>query len=148
MQEFTVDKTVYRAGKLDAFKQLHILRRLTPCLGHLAGISSAEVDLLKNDKADASQIVTPITNAIGALKDEDVEYILNSCLEVTERKQAGGKWAPFRVNNTTMFDGLTLPVLLQIAYHVIRENLTDFFAGLPSGSGLEGLLTKFKASLG
>jgi len=148
--EFTIGKDVYRAGKLDAFKQLHIARRLTPCIGPLVQLAAIDPEKFKVEKdaagtvtkidGDFNQVVGPLANAITALSDEDVEYVLNACLEVTERKQSGGKWAPLRVNDVTMFDGLTLPAMLQIAYHVILENIADFFSGLPSLSGLEGFL--------
>ncbi|SBV95505.1 conserved hypothetical protein [uncultured delta proteobacterium] len=152
--EFTIKNNVYRTCPLDAFNQLHIARRLTPCLGPLAGLASADIELIKDEKGkvidfkgDLGEIMTPLSNALSSLKDEDVEYILNACLAVTERKQAGNTWARLRVGNATMFDGITLPVMLQIAYHVIAENLTDFFDDLPSLSGLEGFL-KAKGLLG
>ena len=148
--EFTIGKDVYRSGKLNAFSQLHIARRLTPCMGQLAALASLDperIQFIKDGagklidiKGDINLVITPLTNAITALSDEDVEYVLNACLEVTERKQTGNKWAPLRVNNVTMFDGLNLPALIQIAYHVILENLADFISGLPSLSGLEGFL--------
>lgn len=145
--EFTIGKDVYRAGKMDAFTQLHVVRRLTPCVGKLAGLAGGKVKLkygpdgkVEDIDGDLDSVLGPLAGAISALSDEDVEYVLNACLEVTERKQNGGGWAALRVRGQTMFDNLTLPVLLQIAYHVIRENLTDFFGDLPSLSGLEGFL--------
>jgi len=148
--EFTIGKDVYRAGKLDAFKQLHIVRRLTPCIGPLVQLAAIEPEKFKVEKdtegnvskinGDFSQVSGPLVGAITALSDEDVEYVLNACLEAAERKQSGGKWASLRVNGVTMFDALTLPAMLQIAYYVILENLEDFFSGLPSLSGLEGFM--------
>ena len=145
--EFTIKGTVYRAGKLDAFTQLHIVRRLTPCIGKLAALAGGNVKLKYGEDGkvvdidgDLDVVMTPLADAIIAMSDEDVEYVLNACLEATERKQAGGVWAALRVKGVTMFDGLTLPVLIQIAYYIIRENLADFFGELPSLSGLEGFL--------
>jgi hypothetical protein len=145
--EFTIKGNVYRTGKLDAFTQLHIVRRLTPCIGKLAALAGGSVKLKYGDDGkvvdidgDPDAVLTPLANAITAMSDEDVEYVFNACIEVTERKQAGGAWAALRVKGTTMFDGLTLPVLMQIAYYVVRENLTDFFGELPSLSGPEGFL--------
>lgn len=141
--EFSIGKQAYRTGKLDAFTQLHIVRRLTPCLGKLAALAGTGVKLkygedgkVEDMDGDLDAVLTPLANALTAMSDADVEYVLNACLEVTERRQAGGAWAALRVKGVTMFDGLTLPVLLQIAYHVVRENLTDFFGELPSLSGL------------
>lgn len=145
--DFTIHKTVYRSGKLDAFTQLHIVRRLTPCIGKLAGLVGSGVKVMFDAEGnitgvdgDMDAVIMPLAAAITTLADEDVEYILNACLAVTERKQPGGAWARLRVGDTTMFDGMTLPVLIQIAYYVIMENLEDFFGELPSLSGLSGLL--------
>ena len=145
--EYTIGKNIYRSGKLNAFRQLHIVRRLTPCLGKLAALAGSGVKI-KRDAAgkvvdlegDIDQVIGPLTTAVAAMKDDDVEYILNACLEVTERKQAGGRFVPIRSGSATMFDDLSLPAMIQIAYHVIKGNLQDFFAELPSLSALEGLL--------
>jgi hypothetical protein len=89
---------------------------------------------------DRTAILAGIGDVATALRDEDLDYVLNACLDVTERKQSGGKWAPLRANGAVMFDGLTLPVLLQVAFHVIRRNLGDFSGALPSLSVLEDRL--------
>lgn len=145
--DFTINKVVYRSGKLSAFTQLHIVRRLTPCIGKLAGLVGSEAKVVFDAEGniagfdgDMDAVIMPLADAITTLADEDVEYILNACLAVTERKQPGGAWARLRVGDASMFDGLTLPVMLQIAWHVITENLTDFFGELPSLSGLSGFL--------
>lgn len=145
--EFTINKTVYRSGKLTAFTQLHIVRRLTPCMGKLVGLVGTGVKITYDDTGkvkdfdgDVEAAIMPLANAFTALADEDVEYILNACLAVTERKQPGGSWARLRVGDATMFDGLTLPMLVQIAYYVVRENLEDFFGESPSLSGLQDFL--------
>ena len=154
MTEFTIGKDVYRAGKMSAMTQFHLLRRLTPCLAQLAGLASAGVKLTFDEEGNVvdvegalDEVVGPLASALTAMSDEEVDYVFNACLEVTERKQAGGAWAALRVNGTTMFDGLSLPALMAVVYHVVRENLTDFFGELPSLSGLEGLL-KAKGLLG
>ncbi len=155
--EVFIGQEYYRVGKLNAFKQLHIVRRLSPCLGKLAGLANMAGSHIKLKKdaegkvvdfeGDIAVILTPLTEAISALKDEDTEYILNACLEVTERKQAGNNWVPVRVNKTTMFSDISLPVMLQIAYYVIRENLTDFFSALPPMPDIQGFM-KSKGLLG
>lgn len=136
--ELTINGHVYRTNTLNAFAQLHIVRRLTPSLGKLAAIARGTVTLRRDAdgrvvdlEGDPARVLGPLAEAVTALSDEDVEYICNACLAVTERKNAGGTWAFVRVNGVTMFDGLTLPEMLQIVAQVVRENLTDFFDGLP-----------------
>jgi hypothetical protein len=146
--EFTVGNTVYRAGKLDAFRQLHIVRRLTPCVGKLAGLAELDVTAKKNaagkwvdvEGRDRGQVPGIFVEAITSLRDEDVEYIINACLDVTERRQAGGKWAPLRVNDTVMFGDLSMPAMLLAVWHVLLVNLKDFISALPSVPGLEEIL--------
>lgn len=153
--EFTIGENVYRAGKLDAFKQLHIVRRLTPCLGGLASLAGSKAKLKYDENGkvvdvdgDMAEVMEPLISAVTSLKDEDVEYILNACLEAAERKQTGGKWSPVRSNGVTMFGGIALPSMLAIAYHVIRENLTDFFKDLPLASGRRDKLEAFMKAWG
>ena len=143
--EVTIGKHNYRTGRLSAFQQLHIARRLTPCLGKLATLSGADVALVRDEagnvkdfSGDFSVVIGPVTEAVTALTDADVEYICNACLDVVERKQSGGGWAPVRGNGTTMYE-LHLAEILQLASVVVREHLSDFFSDLPSGSPLEGL---------
>ena len=154
MAEFKIGKDVYRAGMMSAMTQFHVMRRLTPCLAKMAGLAGGGVKLkygedgkVEDIDGDLDTVLTPLANALTAMSDEDVEYVFNACLEVAERKQAGGSWAALRVKGVDMFDRLTLPVLLQVAYHVVRENLTDFFGELPSLSGMEGFL-KAKGLIG
>lgn len=147
MTEFKIGNDLYRAGSLNAIKQFHCMRKLSPCLGKLTNIAGADVELVTDDegniidfKGDIDGVISPFTSALAAMSDEDAEYIFNCCLEVTERKQQGGAWAPLRVKDVTMFDGLSLPALLQIAYHVLKEDITAFFKDLPSLSGLRSFL--------
>ena len=140
MKEVTIGQHAYRIGKLNAFKQLHIVRRLSPCLGKLAGLAGEGPGLKRDAQGNPvdveggmEKLLEPLANAMAALSDDDVEYVLHACLEVTDCRQGAG-WARMRANGSTMFDSLSLPVLLQLAFHVLRENLTDFFTELPPGS--------------
>ena len=127
--ELKIGEQMYRSGRLSAFQQLHIARRMAPFLGRLAAMDGRDAG------KDSAAIVADIAGAVATLNDEDVEYILNVCLEVTERRQPGGSWAPLRRKGATMFGDVSLPAMLSIASEVIRENLADFF----SDPALEGL---------
>ena len=138
MKELTIGKHLYRVGKLDAFTQLYIARRLAPCLAGVGALAGLDRAAAKGEAAlgeeETARILRFLSTAAGALKDEDVEYICNACLSVTDRKQAGGNWARVRAGGATMFE-VTLPELLQIVTAVVVENMGDFFAALPSGTG-------------
>lgn len=143
--QFICNGTTYNAGKLDAFTQLHIVRRLTPCIGKLAALVGAESDAQVN-AGNLDAILTPLTQAVAALSDADTEYIINACLDVTERRQQGGGFAGVRVNGVTMYT-LSLPEMLQVTYNVIKANLEDFIAALPSGFDAQGLMSHVSGSV-
>ena len=98
--QFTIKDKTFDSGRLNAFQQLHVVRRLAP-----------------------------VTE--GELPDADVDYILNACLDVTQIRQDTGGFARLRVNGVIMFP-LDLTMLLGIAAHVLKDNLSGFFADLPS----------------
>lgn len=136
----------YRTGVLDAFTQLHISRRLTPLLGKTTSVGD-KLEVVKDEdgaiidvKGDTDAALAPLTEAIAAMKDEDAEYIINACLDVAERKQPGGGWAPVRANRVVMYSDVSLAVMLQLAFHTLRENMRDFFTELPLLSSLQGFL--------
>ena len=118
--EFAIKDVRYRACVMDAFTQLHVVRRLAPVLGTMAPLVG------KDAERDQDVLLKGLADCVAGLKDEDVEYILNACLDAAERRNQGGGWAP----------------VLLIAFHVIRHNLSGFFADLPSLSGLEGLVSR------
>ncbi|KAF5035737.1 hypothetical protein DSECCO2_582450 [anaerobic digester metagenome] len=133
--EFAIKDVRYRASVMDAFTQLHVVRRLAPVLGTMAPLVG------KDAERDQDVLLKGLADCVAGLKDEDVEYILNACLDAAERRNQGGGWAPVRKDGATMFP-VGAAALLLIAFHVIRHNLSGFFADLPSLSGLEGLMSK------
>lgn len=146
--EFAIGNHMYRAGKLNAFDQLYVLKRLTPMLGKLVSVAGSNIQLttgtdgkVSDIDGDITTIITPLTEAITALPDADMEFVINTCLAACERKQPGGGWAPVRKGEATMYE-VSLSAMLTITYHVVRNNLSDFLADLPSLSAQEGLAGK------
>lgn len=69
----------------------------------------------------------PIADAISAMKDEDVEYVLKKCMAVCQR-QENGKWVRVSAQNgLPMFADIEMMAMLTLAFAVIQENLGDFF---------------------
>lgn len=141
--EFTFKKGTYKAGVLPAMRQLHVGRRLAPVLEQLLLIDrSAYKSAMAGDspvEGNWQQIIGPLVHAVSCLPDEDVEYIINTCLEVVEMKQPGGSWAPIHKNGVIMFP-LDLPGMLLMTYHVIMENMAGFTEGLSSAFAGTGLM--------
>jgi hypothetical protein len=126
--EFTHAGQNYKAGKLDAMRQFHVMRRLAPLLPELAGAG------LKPG-GDPLAILEPLARIVSTMQDADVEYVLNSCMAVVERQQSGGAWAKIQAApGALMFPDIDMAAMLAIAWQVLQHNLSGFFAGLPQGS--------------
>lgn len=125
--EVTVNEQVYKIGRLNVFKQLHIAKRLTPLL---AGALPAWLAVAGGQRADVSAMagaLQPLADAITRLSDEDLDHVILECMVAVERKQGAG-WARVRHDNgPMMFDDLDLLALLQLTKEVVQENLGNFF---------------------
>lgn len=115
--EFEIKGQQYRSGKLDAFKQFHVARRLAPLLGGIA----------QGGGGDFSAFLQPMAEAIAHMPDADCDYILNTCLAVVQRQQ-GNAWASIMKGKEFMFDDIDMGSMIQITVQVIQENLGGFFS--------------------
>jgi hypothetical protein len=120
--EFEIKGQQYRSGKLDAFKQFHVSRRLAPVLSGMASLA-------ESPQTDFTELLQPVAEAIAHMPDSDCDYILQTCLSVVQRQQ-GNAWANVYAPNTKalMFDDVDLSTMLQIAVKVIQDNLAGFFS--------------------
>lgn len=146
--ELPIGERTYRTGKLNAFKQLHVARRVAPVMMSLGktlelvlgatpakkandaeaeGLASVQPE--DTTKADANAMVAmlPLAEALAAMKEEDVDYVINACLAVCELKQ-GDAWQRVQAGNgRLMFDFIDLPIMMELTMTVIKENLVPFF---------------------
>jgi hypothetical protein len=122
--EFEIKSQTYRAGKLSAFQQFHVSRRLAPLLASLGGS-------LDEMRADPLSLFAPIAQGIASLPDADADFVLNTCLGTVQRAQ-GQAWARVMApGGGLMFEDIGMPEMLQIVGRVLMENFADFFADLP-----------------
>ena len=121
--QFTIKDKTFDSGRLNAFQQLHVVRRLAPVTERLVALAGSA--------GHPEAFLGPLARTVGELPDADVDYILNACLDVTQIRQDTGGFARLRVNGVIMFP-LDLTMLLGIAAHVLKDNLSGFFADLPS----------------
>lgn len=140
MTEFTIGEHTYRAGKLDAFKQLHLSRKVAPIIPTLIPVfvklsASQSGNPLSGDLSGMAGLLGPFAEGLAGMPDEDAEYVLSTCLAVVQRKQ-GTAWAPVwsERSNVCMFDDMDLGAMIQIASRVIRDSLGPFLQGLLSTS--------------
>lgn len=149
MAEFVVGSHTYRSGKLDGMTQFHVLRRLTPVVAALveARQSLVQAKVAPADGSDEggeapkpeastdtlAAIAIPIAKAVGAMSDEDSEYVLNKCFAVVSRRQgteAQPTWSLlYRKGAGLMFNDLSALEMLAIAQQVIQENIGPFGPG-------------------
>ena len=122
--QFTIKDKTFDSGRLNAFQQLHVVRRLAPVTERLVALAGSA--------GDPEAFLGPLARTVGELPDADVDYILNACLDVTQIRQDTGGFARLRVNGVVMFP-LDLTMLLGIAAHVLKDNLSGFFAEPPLG---------------
>jgi hypothetical protein len=137
--EFTIQDKTYRAKKLNAMKQFHIVRRLVPLIGNFAPalkempMIDGKPDMTKLKDIDVGKILPAITSAISSVSDEDADFCIHGLLSVVQKK--GDKdegWFDVCVNGGMMFEDMTLATILQLAFKSLTHNLSDFFQELPS----------------
>jgi len=135
--EFEIAGHRYRAEKLDAFKQLHVSRKIAPIVPKLLPMFlkfSTMGDSMKADLAGMASAFEPLAQALAEMPDADCEYVFNACLGVVARHQQGN-WASIWTNGGLMFDDIDLGVMVQIAAKVIWDSLGNFIQGLLENKG-------------
>lgn len=122
--EFELEGRTYRANKIDARTQFHIVRRLAPVLGEIAPALQGKGGL------DA---LPPLANAVAKLTDSDADYVIFGLLNAVVRKQDQGLgWGPVATGEQLMYDDITMPLMLKLAWQSFSFNMSGFFAALPS----------------
>lgn len=150
MAEFELGDSTYRIGKLDAFKQFHLSRKVAPIIPTLIpffvklkesrdaalGAGTSTSTSMSADLAAMGGLMTPFAEGIANMSDEAAEFILATCLGVVQRKQGNAWFAVWNAQQgTCMFDDLDLGVMIKLAFQVVKESLGPFMAGMLSGQG-------------
>jgi hypothetical protein len=116
--QFSIDGIEYKAGKIDARKQFHIVRRLAPVMSAAAG---------------GGDMLAMLAGAISKLSDDDADYVLFGLLDVVTRKQENGLgYAKISTGKALMFDDISMGAMLKIAAESFKENMQDFFTVIRS----------------
>ena len=123
--EFETEGRTYRVNKIDARSQFHIVRRLAPVLGQVA-------PAVQGGKGGMDALPA-LADAIAKLSDDDADYVLFGLLKVVSRKQDQGLgWGPVATGTVIMYDDITMPTMLKLAWESLSHNMSGFFAALPS----------------
>ena len=126
---FTVKDNEYSAGKLDAKRQFHIIRRLLPFMesfvqeGHFSdGFNEASIGAF--------------LKMAGTIPDEQLDYVIDHCISVVKRKD-GDRWAAVSTplpngGRALQYGDIDMTAMLIIVFNVLKRNLAGFFDALPS----------------
>lgn len=144
--EFEIKGQLYRSGKLDAFKQFHVARRLAPLLSGVSSVLKGSAlppptqkhdgDKSQSEEApppapapDFADFLEPMADALAHMPDADCDFILFTCLGAAQRQQGNG-WAKIVATGTRslMFEDIDMGVMINITLKVIQENLGSFFS--------------------
>jgi hypothetical protein len=135
--EFTIGEHRYRNRKMNVRQQLHVVRRLAPVMGPLVRFAELQTIQPTDSPSEAlerqMEIVVPFFEAFARMPDDDVNYVLNTCMSMTQRQQGGNGsgpqmwvdvWNPQA--GREMFDDIDMPTAMQICWNVIQDNLSGF----------------------
>ena len=130
MKTETINGVEYQIGKLGAFEQFHVGRKLAPLLAHAlpAFMQFAEGG---TDRPDIEVVLLsgagiPIAEVLAKMSKEDVDFVLHECLAVCQRKQTKG-WAKVFANGVLMFQDVEADTLFGLTKAVIEVSLGRFF---------------------
>jgi len=139
-RDFEAGGRKFKLNKIDAFKQFHIVRRISPLLAKLvpvmSSITKAKVgDLSEEQKLDEfGKLAVPIMMGLSELSDADADYVLFRLLgsvEVQQEFSGSTVWAKVATDSAIMMQDIELPILLQVAGKALMYNLSGFFGSLP-----------------
>lgn len=144
MSEFKIGTDTFRIGKLNAFQQFHLSRKIAPIIPTMlplfSRLQSAAGEGVSNpltgDLGMLGELMQPFADGIAGMPDESAEFILSTCLGAVKRQQ-GNSW--FDVwnasQNVCMFDDIDLGVMIRLSVRVITESLGPFLRGMLTGQG-------------
>jgi hypothetical protein len=94
--------------------------------------------LIKSGGEDSMSVLEPLANAISSLSDEDSNYVIFGLLKAVKKKDVNGLgWSVVSDGSVLMDSYMSMPTMLQLAFHAFKTNFSDFLAGLPSGLNSE-----------
>ncbi len=161
MADFEIDGVAYKSQVFDGQLQFKIMLRLMPAftavgqviedLNMLTALPQVQSPAEGEDPSAEYQmsikrlaeIVMPVSRELATLKDRDVDFIVNACMDVTEWRLPTGQWRAVR-DTTAQLVAHTgndrFIVRLKVTWAVIGENFSEMFAGF--GVDLRGMMAK------
>lgn len=132
--ERTISGQKYRIGDLTPKEQFHVARRIAPIISDIAGAAVAALrapGALDPDKMTEEAIgalLVSFAGGLGKMKNDEADYVIDTCLSACTRDQGNGQWAPVAGRQGgMMFADIKLPEMVQLVVAVVQENLGGFF---------------------
>lgn len=141
-QDFTISGMEFKIGKIDAFKQFHVARRIGPIIGDLIPMMqkamktiAAAGSMTEEQKfGEFAELVSPVMLGLAKLSDADANHVLLGLLSAVQIRQVSGNWARISDGQLMMIQNLELPVILQVAGRALAFNMSGFFSSMPQVS--------------
>jgi hypothetical protein len=131
--ELEVSGHIYQTRKMTPMTQFHVMRRIAPVIFALGESASDEL-LTQLAGSDLLKALEPVSNILATMPDNEVEYVLNTCLDHVDRKQQTG-WAKIQAaGGAMMFSDIELSDMLKLSAAVVQDNLGNFLDALPTGA--------------
>ncbi len=124
MLEFEIDGVKYKAGRIPAMTQFHLLRRLSPVIAILFSNRDPETGIFDPAKSAAA-----LAEAIAKMSDEDTEYVFGSCLSVVQREREGGTGYVSIWNTSAkapQFDDINIITMIKIVSEIVQGQIGPF----------------------
>lgn len=142
MTDTTVNGITYRIGRLDAFDQLEIARKLAPVIG--AGLLSGPLQIAA-DPASPDQVSAEasaktarrfitIMQAFSQLSRSEARELAQLCMTVCTRVSGSSISPVMNSEGRMMFQDIEMPELIQLSIAVIQENCGRFMRGAATDS--------------
>ena len=138
MRTETINNIEYEIGKLGAFEQLHVGRKLAPLLAHAIPALMELSQKSDDTKPDFGMLVfsaaaIPMAEVLCRMTKEDVDFVVTECCSVCQRKQAKN-WAKVMANGNLMFHDIEADTLIRLTQAVVEVSLGRFFPTAQSES--------------
>ena len=136
--EFEIDGHSYRIGKLSAFEQFHLSRKIAPLIPPLIPVF---MELTKSggtvgDLTKLPALLQPFADGLASMSDTAAESVLNTCLSIISRKaDVGDSWIRIwhKDKKVFMFEDLnSMEQTIPLTMRVIQDSLGPFIQGLLS----------------
>jgi hypothetical protein len=129
MAEFQIKDISFKTRPMDLFKQIQVLRRIGPFVPDM--IITYRAMEKGATPIDAAIVMGPdILKVFSAMKDEDVQYIVQNCLEIVQFNKGGEIWNPLMTSGRLNSLDVDLFLTGQIVWKVLEDNLRPFFLDL------------------